>query len=140
MINKKFFPKFQLLYTHAISLYLVLIVKSYVGMLFNNVLIDRITVYIHFLVFITSLFNSNLYLHYTQKWSYDSSHERSKISSSEEEALFRRKSISEAASTDALEYLLANVSPYIMYTYLLLFHFANICIGIIYFLSVRLTQ
>lgn len=54
--------------------------------------------------------------------------------------MFRRKSISEAASTDALEYLLANVSPYIMYTYLLLFHFANICIGIIYFLSVRLTQ
>lgn len=63
MINKKFFPKFQFLYTHAISLYLVLIVKSYVGTLFNNVLIDRITVYIHFLVFITSLFNSNLYLH-----------------------------------------------------------------------------
>lgn len=54
--------------------------------------------------------------------------------------MFRRKSISEAASTDALECLLANVSPYIMYTYLLLFHFANICIGIIYFLSVRLTQ
>lgn len=35
-------------------------------MLFNNVLIDRITVYIHFLVFITSLFNNNLYLHYVE--------------------------------------------------------------------------